>query len=126
MPAFPHLLTDDYSVDDITAKLEAFRTLGVPYGDNDVAGAEASMKTQAEQIAVEIALQRGPKDLASKEVAALIAYLQRLGTDIQWRPVRRPASLATVAPAKEAAQAGDEASKKEDAPTGAANPAGGE
>ena len=126
MPAFPHLLTDDYSVDDITAKLEAFRTLGVPYSDNEIAGAEASMKAQAEQIAVEIALQRGPKNLASKEVAALIAYLQRLGTDIQWRPVRRPASLATVAPAKEAAQAGDEASKKEDAPTGAANPAGGE
>ena len=34
----------------------------------------------------EIAAQGGPKTLADKKVIALIAYLQRLGTDINKRP----------------------------------------
>ena len=48
---------------------------------------------QARQIATDIAAQGGPADLSDKEVVALIAYMQRLGTDI------RGAALAGAAPA---------------------------
>ncbi|MEM1063055.1 MAG: hypothetical protein AAGJ97_12075, partial [Planctomycetota bacterium] len=42
----------------------------------------AIAKRQAEQIAAEVASQGGPADLADKKVTALVAYMQRLGTDL--------------------------------------------
>ena len=59
--------------------------LGVPYGDA-VLHAESMARTQSRQIAAEIAQQGGPKDLDGKKIIALVAYLQRLGTDIKHAP----------------------------------------
>ena len=53
-----------------------------------------------EAIAEEVRAQRGPKGLADKEIVALVAYLQRLGTDIKWRPPekeRRPVKAGALA-----------------------------
>ena len=64
--------------------------LGVPYG-KALYEAEAMARTQAKQIAGEIEAQGGPKDLESKQIVALVAYLQRLGTDIKQAPPVAPA-----------------------------------
>jgi cbb3-type cytochrome oxidase cytochrome c subunit len=54
--------------------------LGVPYGEA-VQRAEEMARAQAAEIGAEIAKQGGPADLADKQIVALTAYLQRLGTD---------------------------------------------
>ncbi|NIP15659.1 MAG: hypothetical protein GWM88_13450, partial [Pseudomonadales bacterium] len=51
-------------------------------------GAAKNAQRQAREIASEIARQGGPQGLSDKKVTALIAYLQRLGTDIN-RPVEQ-------------------------------------
>jgi cytochrome c oxidase cbb3-type subunit I/II len=56
--------------------------LGVPYGDAVLHG-EAMAHRQSQEIAARIAEQGGPKHLESKQIVALVAYLQRLGTDIK-------------------------------------------
>jgi cytochrome c oxidase cbb3-type subunit I/II len=85
MPAYTHLDDDDYDVETIEAKMGALRTLGVPYTDADIADARDHMAAQAATVAAEIVAERGPKGLELKEITALTAYLQRLGTDIKWR-----------------------------------------
>jgi cytochrome c oxidase cbb3-type subunit I/II len=88
MPAYPHLLTSHYDTGLIGAKLRALRTVGVPYSDGEIAAAVGAMEVQARAIAAEVEAQQGPTGLADKEIVALTAYLQRLGTDIRWtRPV---------------------------------------
>ena len=51
------------------------------------------MAGQAKVIAAEVEAQKGPTGLVDKEIVALTAYLQRLGTDIKWKkPAVAPAS----------------------------------
>ena len=58
--------------------------LGVPYGDLVQDGrAIADAKAQATAIGDDIAATGGPANLQDKEMVALVAYLQRLGTDIK-------------------------------------------
>jgi cytochrome c oxidase cbb3-type subunit 2 len=64
MPAYPHLLTTKASATvgaDVDAKMVALRRVGVPYTDEDVAGAKEAI---------------GDKT----EMDVLVAYLQGLGT----------------------------------------------
>ncbi len=83
MPTYPHLLEDatDYGV--IQDRVDAMVTLGVPYAAAARESAATLARDQAQRIGAEIAVQGGPADLADREVVALIAYLQRLGTDIK-------------------------------------------
>jgi cytochrome c oxidase cbb3-type subunit I/II len=85
MPRYSFFLEHELYLDDIEAKLSALRTLGVPYTDADVEGARESIEQQAAALAQDIVAQRGPPGLEDKEVIAITAYLQRLGTDIRWR-----------------------------------------
>jgi cytochrome c oxidase cbb3-type subunit I/II len=82
MPAFPWMLTDGLDFERIPGIVRAHRTLGVPYSDQEIEGAAAAARAQAETIAAEISDQGGPAGLGDKQIVALIAYLQRLGTDI--------------------------------------------
>ena len=65
----------------------------------------ATMEAQANAIAADVQLQQGPTGLADKEIIALTAYLQRLGTDIRWKrpqpqlPFTDGASAGVAAPA---------------------------
>lgn len=114
MPAYPHLLTSHFDTSLIGAKMRALRTLGVPYSDGEIAIAADAMGTQARAIAAEVESQQGPTGLADKEIVALTAYLQRLGTDIRWkRPVAQLpyAAGATPAPSPAPAVAGGGASR---------------
>jgi cytochrome c oxidase cbb3-type subunit 2 len=63
MPAFPWLDRPAKS-DDIEAKMKALRAVGVPYSDEDIAGAKKALDGKT-------------------ELDALIAYLQGLGTTLK-------------------------------------------
>jgi cytochrome c oxidase cbb3-type subunit 2 len=61
MPSFPWLFGNTLDGEHTAAKMEALRTVGVPYTDEDVAGAQAAVKDK-------------------REIDAVVAYLQQLGT----------------------------------------------
>ncbi len=82
MPAYPWMLTKDLDFEAIQKIVRAHQILGVPYADEEVAGSIAAAREQAAAIAEEIVVQGGPDGLAEKQIVALIAYLQRMGTDI--------------------------------------------
>ena len=85
MPTYPWLLTDDLNTDHLSSKLTALRTLGVPYPAGYEQRALEELRMQAEQIAAELQKGGAPAE-PQKEIIALIAYLQRLGTDIKVAP----------------------------------------
>jgi cytochrome c oxidase cbb3-type subunit I/II len=85
MPPYPWLLSEDLDFGAIQAKVDTMAMLGVPYGDA-VNRAEAQAREQAKTVAASIAEQGGPRDLEGKKIVALVAYLQRLGTDIKKVP----------------------------------------
>jgi cytochrome c oxidase cbb3-type subunit I/II len=95
MPSYPWLLKDDIEHTAIQPRVDAMAMLGVPYGEA-ITRAEAMARDQAQQIAVEIAAQGGPTGLGDKKIVALVAYLQRLGTDIK-KESPRPAKDKPVA-----------------------------
>ncbi|WP_337042342.1 cytochrome-c oxidase, cbb3-type subunit I [Emticicia sp. 17c] len=82
MPPYPWLLENDYDKEMIPAKIKAMRTLGVPYPDGFEDVAIAAAEKQAEEITKRLADAK-IKTSKDKEIVALIAYLQRLGTDIK-------------------------------------------
>ena len=81
MPPYPWLIEDQLDVSSLSAKISAMRKLGVPYqeGYEDIALEE--LQYQATEIANDIAAN-GVEVSSDREVIALIAYLQRIGTDI--------------------------------------------
>jgi cytochrome c oxidase cbb3-type subunit I/II len=97
MPSYAFLLKSPLDFDAIPTHVEAQQMIGVPYTDADIANAKLAAKTQAAAVAKEIADQGGPKHLEATQAVALIAYLQRLGRDIQAQPAA-PA-VAGAAPA---------------------------
>jgi cytochrome c oxidase cbb3-type subunit I/II len=82
MPGYPTMLTTRLDFAGIQRKVDVMAMLGVPYGEA-VRRAPAMAREQAAAIARGIESQGGPRDLADKEIVALVAYLQRLGRDIQ-------------------------------------------
>lgn len=64
MPAFPWLAESQVDGASLPARMRALRTVGVPYGDEDIAGAEAAVAGKT-------------------EMDAMIAYLQQLGTALK-------------------------------------------
>ncbi len=82
MPPYKWLIADDLDRSLTTRKLKAMKTLGVPYTDAQIASADADRDAQADEIVGRLA--QAEIDVApAKEIVALIAYLQRLGTDIK-------------------------------------------
>lgn len=83
MPAYPWLSTHELSTALTSNKLEAMKTLGVPYSDDYIANAESHLMAQAEEIAAALSEDLGQEVSPKEEMVALIAYLQRLGVDIK-------------------------------------------
>jgi cytochrome c oxidase cbb3-type subunit I/II len=81
MPPYPWLYTQDIDAGIVPAKVRAMQSLGVPYPKGYDKQALNDLQAQAEQIAADLQKQNAPAD-PNKEIIALIAYLQRLGTDI--------------------------------------------
>jgi cytochrome c oxidase cbb3-type subunit I/II len=106
MPRYPHLLVDRYDTSLVASKMRALRTVGVPYTDGEIESAPAAIEAQATLMAAEVESQQGPSGLADKEITALTAYLQRLGTDIRWKkPAFAVAPMATGSATATAGQA---------------------
>ncbi|SFB86519.1 cytochrome c oxidase cbb3-type subunit I/II [Flagellimonas taeanensis] len=101
MPSYEWLVRDEHDRSNVQAKMETMVKLGVPYTDEDIANASQTMAEQAEKI--EKSLYADPEfvktyeadkkyaeengldfvQMRDREIVALIAYLQRLGTDIK-------------------------------------------
>ncbi|HZH67561.1 MAG TPA: cytochrome-c oxidase, cbb3-type subunit II, partial [Chitinophagales bacterium] len=82
MPPYPFLFEDDIKLATTRSKIHAMRKLGVPYPNNYEDVANDDLMKQAEKIAENLKSADIEID-ANKEIIALIAYLQRLGTDIK-------------------------------------------
>jgi cytochrome c oxidase cbb3-type subunit I/II len=81
MPRYPWLLENELKTDSLPARIAALRRVGVPYPDGYEAGAFAELEAQSLQIQANLTDGMVEAD-SDKEIIALIAYLQRLGTDI--------------------------------------------
>lgn len=101
MPAYPWLIRDKHDRSNIETKMRGLAKLGVPYTEQDIANAHKSMEEQAAKIEQNLhndpdfvkqyeagkayAKKSGENfvPMKDREIVALIAYLQRLGTDIK-------------------------------------------
>ena len=101
MPNYKWIITDDLDASDIQAKMKTLRKLGTKlkdgtefYTDEYIKNAPKLLEKQAKEIAADLeannvestesyakAFGKQKVDLSKKEIVALIAYLQRLGTD---------------------------------------------
>lgn len=82
MPAYPWLMSQTIDIGSTKAKMNALRIVGVPYTDEEINTSEEDLKAQAQVIADDLAAQ-GTQIRPDAEIIAMIAYLQRLGTDIK-------------------------------------------
>ncbi|HHO59573.1 MAG TPA: cytochrome-c oxidase, cbb3-type subunit II [Thiotrichales bacterium] len=64
MPNYPWLLENDLASDDIQAKMRALTLVGTPYSEDEIKNAPAALQ-------------------GKKEIDAVIAYLQSLGTHVK-------------------------------------------
>lgn len=85
MPSYPWLIEDELNTSDTPAKIKAMQKLGVPYAEGYDQQALGDLKKQAEEISANLA-KDGIEVMSDREIIALIAYLQRLGTDIKNEP----------------------------------------
>lgn len=111
MPSYPYLEQTPFDFESVALRVKAMQTLGVPYSDLDRAEAVENAKRQAAVIADSLAEQgKNPalKSLKDKEVVALIAYLQRLGKDLN---APTPAASTTGAAAQAVLPVADEGKK---------------
>ena len=93
MPPYRHLLRDEIAFAEVQRRVDVMAMLGVPYGEASLHNAERLAREQASRVAAELLEQEAIKDvrrkaakqreLQTKEVVALIAYMQRLGQDIK-------------------------------------------
>jgi cytochrome c oxidase cbb3-type subunit I/II len=86
MPRYSWLLTQQLEVDALPGRLAALRRVGVPYPVGYENGpAQKDLQAQAAQIVADLK-QGSVTAQPDREIIALIAYLQRLGTDIKAMP----------------------------------------
>ncbi|GAA0762551.1 cytochrome-c oxidase, cbb3-type subunit I [Psychroflexus lacisalsi] len=101
MPSYQWLIKSELDKSNTVDKLKTMANLGVPYSDEEIENAQASMLAQGEEI--QSNLYNDPDfvkayeadkayaeennldfvEMKNREIVALIAYLQRLGTDIK-------------------------------------------
>ncbi|NJC25575.1 cytochrome-c oxidase, cbb3-type subunit I [Neolewinella antarctica] len=83
MPPYTWMLDRKYDTDNLPAKIRVLQSLGTPYPEGYAEVAIDDLRRQAEGIAATLREQGVEDDeLAERQIVALIAYLQRLGTDI--------------------------------------------
>lgn len=92
MPRYQWLIKNTIDNSTIQDKMRTMVTLGVPYTDQEIADAMQSIDDQSSKIEAKLLTNPDIKKafgndtaapLKDREIVALIAYLQRLGTDTQ-------------------------------------------
>ena len=95
MPRYSWLLTQKLDTTSLPARISALRKVGVPYPAGYEQKAQQDLDAQAKKVVENLKagmVQAQP----DREIVAMIAYLQRLGTDIK----------AATPPVKQTADAG--------------------
>lgn len=82
MPPYPWLAEQDIDLAQTAPKISALRKLGVPYPEGYEATANDDLANQASKVVANLE-RDGISSYAESEMVALIAYMQRLGTDIK-------------------------------------------
>lgn len=108
MPSYKWLINSELDKSDTEKKMKAMVTLGVPYTDEEIANAQKWMDEQGTKIEQNLysdpdfvatyeADKKYAKDngedfieMKDREIVAVIAYLQRLGTDIKVQTSEEP------------------------------------
>ncbi len=106
MPNYKWLVTSELDKSQTEAKMKTMVSLGVPYSDEEIANAQQQMLDQGTQIESNLyndpdfvasyeadknnAAQNGRPfvEMKNREIVAMIAYLQRLGTDIKVKDIQ--------------------------------------
>ncbi len=108
MPSYRHLFEKDIDFEALRKRVSTMTLLGVPYSDEEVSNAIELAQTQAADMIATMAQQNTlgtiPTDestgeriaIEQKQVIALIAYLQRLGSDYFATPDEAPAPEPAV------------------------------
>ncbi len=87
MPPYPWLVENDLDLSLTKKKIETLMMLGTPYGEGYEDTALDDLKAQAKAVVAQLKEEGIEEEgLEKKEIIAVIAYLQRLGTDIQPKP----------------------------------------
>ena len=91
MPRYPWLLTSKLDTSPLPARIAALRKTGVPYPPGYEQRALGELQKQTTNVVRNLAvgMVKAPPD---REIIALIAYLQRLGTDIKGGAASSPAT----------------------------------
>ena len=82
MPPYQSMFDADLDISTTMSKIHAMRNMGVPYPQGYEEQANADLMKQAEKITGNLKADK-IEIPATREIIALIAYLQRLGTDIK-------------------------------------------
>lgn len=98
MPPYAFLADNDLNTHDYAGHLVALKDVGVPYSKADIDNAEADMQAQGAADGDDAALKKRYPDAQARdfdgdsnrltEMDALIAYLQQLGTHVDFRKVQ--------------------------------------
>lgn len=86
MPSYDWLFKNNIDTASTAAKIRAMQTLGVPYPEGYDGQANKALLEQASSISASLKADK-IQTKHTKEIVALIAYLQRLGKDIKATPV---------------------------------------
>lgn len=84
MPAYTWFYKAPVAYQTLPSKLKAMTKLGVPYDEQTVKNGIEIAKNQAAEISAELE-KGGVTGTSDQEILAIIAYLQRMGSDIGWR-----------------------------------------
>jgi cytochrome c oxidase cbb3-type subunit I/II len=85
MPSYTHMYENLIDKEMIPKKIRAMQTLGVPYPEGYDQQAVADLEAQAAKVVASLK-KDGIEADPNADIIALIAYLQRLGTDIKQKP----------------------------------------
>ena len=82
MPNYPWLFENELDASTTNSKIHAMRKMGVPYAESLESNSNEILMAQAQKISDN--LKKDKIEIApTKEIVALISYLQRLGKDIR-------------------------------------------
>ena len=104
MPGYPFLAETELNAETIADHLRTNRTIGVPYSDDQIANAAADLKAQADpdNAGTDALSKRYPNAVVRNfdgkggnptEMDALVAYLQMLGTLVDFKLYNEKANL---------------------------------
>jgi len=83
MPAYPWLVNNKIDLNSTAKKIRVMQSLGVPYPEGYDDTADTDLHEQAELIVDGLKSSGVPEAEWDSKMVALIAYMQRLGTDIE-------------------------------------------